>query len=103
MRLTRKGNNLYLSVHAPDVGDVREDFSDYTCVGDDFSICFNPNYLLVAIGTINSDMVHMKFVSAARPFFITEANVPAMLHVLMPGSLSAQDKDIGDTEEGDDF
>ena len=99
VKLTRKGSSLYLSVHAPDVGDVRENFSDYTCVGDDFSIWFNPNYLLAAIGTVNSDMVHMKFVSSAKPFFITDANVPAMLHVLMPGSGSGQSKDTDDMEE----
>ncbi len=99
VKLTRKEKSLYLSVHAPDVGDVREDFSDYTCVGDDFSIWFNPNYLLAAIGTVNSDRVHMKFVSPAKPFFITDANVPAMLHVLMPGSGSGQSKDTEDMEE----
>ncbi|MBE3049045.1 hypothetical protein IMZ48_42410, partial [Candidatus Bathyarchaeota archaeon] len=87
-----------------DVGDVREVFSDYTGGGDgEFSVCFNPSYLLAAIGTVSSDKVHIKFVSPAKPFFVTDANVPAMLHVLMPGSLTGQDKDADDMEEEDDF
>ncbi len=105
VRLTGKENLLYLSVHASDVGDVREVFSDYTgrC-NSEFSICFNPSYLLAAIGTISSDTVHIKFVSPAKPFFVTDDKVPAMLHVIMPGSLSAQDKIADDDiieDEGD--
>ncbi|WP_303973253.1 DNA polymerase III subunit beta [Streptococcus merionis] len=55
-------------VNSPEVGQVHEELEVVSLSGEDFTISFNPTYLIDALKAMDSDQVTISFVSAVRPF-----------------------------------
>ncbi|MEW6327430.1 MAG: DNA polymerase III subunit beta [Thermodesulfobacteriota bacterium] len=71
-----------LSVN-PDIGDSREELEiEYD--GDIFSINFNINYLIEAIGALESKKVYIEFENETNPCIIRGAEEEGFLGIVMP-------------------
>jgi DNA polymerase-3 subunit beta len=77
-----KGKMEVLSVN-PDIGDAREELEiDYE--GDIFSINFNINYLMEAIGALESNKIAIEFENETNPCVIKGTEEEGFLGVIMP-------------------
>lgn len=77
-----KGKMEVLSVN-PDIGDAREEL-EIEYEGDIFSINFNINFLMEAIGVLDSKKISMEFENETSPCLIKGAEEEGFLGVIMP-------------------
>ncbi|GAB4241115.1 MAG: DNA polymerase III subunit beta [Candidatus Methylacidiphilales bacterium] len=82
VKLALSKASLEISSATPDVGDARETMS-VNYKGKDFSIAFNPDYLMDPLKNLDSDEVHLDFTDELSPGVIRYANRP-FLYVIMP-------------------
>lgn len=77
-----KGKMEVLSVN-PDIGDAREEL-EIEYEGDVFSINFNINYLIEAIGALESKKITIEFENETNPCIIKGTEEEGFLGVIMP-------------------
>lgn len=77
-----KGKMEVLSVN-PDIGDAREEL-EIEYEGDIFSINFNINYLMEAIGALESNKIAIEFENETNPCLIKGTEEEGFLGIIMP-------------------
>ncbi len=77
-----KGKMEVLSVN-PDIGDAREEL-EIEYEGDIFSINFNINFLMEAIGALESNKITIEFENETTPCLIKGTEEEGFLGVIMP-------------------
>ena len=82
VRLSMRAGGVDLTVKSPD-GDASETVDgDYT--GEDFTIAFNPTYLIDGIDAVLSDEVVIESTDASRPATVRSAEQADFRYLLMP-------------------
>ena len=82
VRLSMRAGGVDITVQSAD-GDASETVDgDFT--GDDFTIAFNPNYLIDGIDAILSDEVLIESTDASRPATVRSAEQADFRYLLMP-------------------
>jgi DNA polymerase-3 subunit beta len=74
-------NNLEISVNTPDVGEAKESLS-VTYKGKDFTIAFNPYFLLDPLKNLDTDEIYFDFIDELSPGVIKYQK--PFLYVIMP-------------------
>ncbi len=82
VKLNLTKGNLDITSATPDVGDARESMA-VKYKGKDFTIAFNPEYLMDPLKNLDSDEVHLDFSDELSPGVIRYADRP-FLYVIMP-------------------
>ncbi len=83
IRLMLNDKGLRLQAHNPEQEEAEEDMEvNYT--GEEIEIGFNVNYLIDALGAVNSDEVSMAFVDANSSCLISEPGNDSRRYVVMP-------------------
>jgi DNA polymerase-3 subunit beta len=77
--------NLEITANTPDVGEARESLA-VAYKGRDFSIAFNPEFLMAPLRALPDDEVYLDLIDEMSPGVI-KVNVP-FLYVLMPMRIS---------------
>lgn len=85
VRLSFSKNNLDISANTPEVGEARESLA-VSYKGRDFSIAFNPEFLMDPLRNLPDDEVHLDLIDEMSPGVI-KINTP-FLYVLMPMRVS---------------
>lgn len=85
VKLTFGKNNLAITANSPDVGEARESLA-INYKGKEFSIAFNPGYLIEPLNALNNDEVFMELIDELSPG-VLKINGP-FLYVVMPMRLS---------------
>lgn len=75
---------LTLSASNPDIGEAKDDM-DVEYKGDDFSIAFNPNYMIDALKILEDESVHFEFSDSTAPGVLKSGDV--FTYVIMPMKL----------------
>lgn len=79
-----------LTAKTPDnVANLSETLTTFTETLDDeepqeFTICFNPSYMVKLLATLKSDLVNIDFMGPVRPMRITPQEDDSLIHVLTP-------------------
>jgi DNA polymerase-3 subunit beta len=85
VKLAFTKNNIDILSNTPDVGEARESLAaQYK--GKDFSIAFNPNFLMDPLRNLAEDEVFLDLIDEMSPGVIKTAG--AFLYVLMPMRIS---------------
>lgn len=74
-------NNLEISVNTPDVGEAKESIS-VNYKGKDFTIAFNPYFLLDPLKNLDADEIYFDFIDELSPGVIKYQK--PFLYVIMP-------------------
>jgi DNA polymerase-3 subunit beta len=85
VRLSFSRNNLDITANTPEVGEAREALA-VVYRGRDFSIAFNPEFLMDPLRNLPSDEIHLELIDEMSPGVI-KINTP-FLYVLMPMRVS---------------
>jgi DNA polymerase-3 subunit beta len=85
VRLSFSRNNLDITANTPEVGEAREELA-VVYRGRDFSIAFNPEFLMDPLRNLPSDEIHLELIDEMSPGVI-KINTP-FLYVLMPMRVS---------------
>lgn len=85
IRLSFGKNNLDISANTPEVGEARESVA-VAYRGREFSIAFNPEFLMDPLRNLPDDEVHLDLIDEISPGVI-KINTP-FLYVLMPMRVS---------------
>ena len=86
VKLTFSKNNLDITANTPEVGEARESlYLQYE--GRDFSIAFNPEFLIDPLRNLTEDEVYLELTEETSPG-VLKINKP-FLYVLMPMKVSA--------------
>jgi DNA polymerase-3 subunit beta len=83
IRLVLKGGGLTLQAHNPEQEEAEEEV-EVSYTGEDMEIGFNVNYLLDALGVIDSEEVSVAFVDANSSCLIREPGKDESKYVVMP-------------------
>ncbi len=86
IKLTFGKDNLTLLAITPDVGEARESLP-VKYRGKEFSIAFNPEYLMDPLRNLANDEIHFDFVDELSPGVMRISNA-SFLYVIMPMRLS---------------
>ena len=79
-----------LTAKTPDnVANLSETLTTFTETLDDeepqeFTICFNPSYMVKLLATLKSDLVNIDFMGPVRPMRITPQEDDSLIHLLTP-------------------
>lgn len=79
-----------LTAKTPDnVANLSETLTTFTETLDDeepqeFTICFNPSYMVKLLATLKSDLVNIDFMGPFRPMRITPQEDDSLIHLLTP-------------------
>ena len=79
-----------LTAKTPDnVANLSETLTTFTETLDDeepqeFTICFNPSYMVKLLATLKSDLVNIDFMGPFRPMHITPQEDDSLIHLLTP-------------------
>ncbi len=85
VKLTFTKNNIEIGANTPDIGEARESLA-VTYKGKDFSIAFNPEFLMAPLKNLTNDEVFLDLIDEMSPGVI-RINTP-FLYVLMPMRIS---------------
>ena len=85
MKLVFTKGNLEITANTPDVGEARESIA-VAYKGRDFSIAFNPEFLMAPLRALPDDEVFLDLIDEMSPGVI-KVGVP-FLYVLMPLRIS---------------
>jgi DNA polymerase-3 subunit beta len=85
VRLAFSKNNLDITANTPEIGEARESIA-VAYRGRDFSIAFNPEFLMDPLRNLPNDEVHLELIDEMSPGVI-KINTP-FLYVLMPMRVS---------------
>lgn len=86
IRLNFTKNNLDITANAPEVGEARESLAvNYR--GKDFSIAFNPEFLMAPLRNLSDDEVYLEIIDEMSPG-VLKIKTP-FLYVLMPMRVSS--------------
>ncbi len=85
VRLAFSKNNLDISANTPEIGEARESIA-IAYRGKEFSIAFNPEFLLDPLRNLTEDEVHLELIDEISPG-VVKINTP-FLYVLMPMRVS---------------
>jgi DNA polymerase-3 subunit beta len=83
IRLVLKPNQLTLMAHNPEQEEA-EDQIEVEYSGDEMEIGFNVNYLLDALGAIETDRVNLALSDSNSSGLLTAPGVPSCKYVVMP-------------------
>lgn len=81
---TLQNNEIKISSHSPEVGQVQEQLAINSLEGDDLNISFSSKYMLDSLRTINSDEIEIDFTGAMRPFIIKTPEDRSILQLILP-------------------
>jgi DNA polymerase III subunit beta len=81
VKLTFSKNNLDIQANTPEVGEAKESLA-VNYKGKDFSIAFNPNYMMDPLRNLDADEIFFDFIDELSPGVI-KFNKP-FLYVIMP-------------------
>lgn len=81
---TKDGNNLEISSHTPEVGQVSEEVKSESIEGEELKISFSAKYMIDALRIIESEFVKINFTGAMRPFIIKPDNDENILQLILP-------------------
>lgn len=81
VKLTFSKNNLSITANTPDVGEARESLA-VNYKGPEFSIAFNPIYMMDPLKALDHDEVYMEFIDELSPG-VLKINEP-FLYIIMP-------------------
>ena len=79
-----------LTAKTPDnVANLSETLTTFTETLDneepqEFTICFNPSYMVKLLATLKSDLVNIDFMGPIRPMHITPQEDDSLIHLLTP-------------------
>ena len=85
VKLVFSKNNIEIAANTPDVGEARESLP-VTYKGKDFSIAFNPDFLMAPLRNLPNDEVYLDLIDEMSPGVI-KIQTP-FLYVLMPMRIS---------------
>ncbi|MHA3770929.1 DNA polymerase III subunit beta [Verrucomicrobiota bacterium sgz303538] len=85
VKLVFSKNNIEIVANTPDVGEARESLP-VTYKGRDFSIAFNPEFLMAPLRNLSNDEVYLDLIDEMSPGVI-KIQTP-FLYVLMPMRIS---------------
>ncbi|MBU5594439.1 DNA polymerase III subunit beta [Amphibacillus sp. MSJ-3] len=81
---TKSSNQLEISSHTPEVGQVIEEVHTESIEGEDLKISFSAKYMIDALRVIESEYVKIDFTGAMRPFIIKPDNDEHILQLILP-------------------
>lgn len=73
VKLSISSEQIILSGHSAEIGDVEEELMIHQAEGNSLDISFNPDYLKEALRTFGQQDVQIKFQTASHPFIILPA------------------------------
>jgi DNA polymerase-3 subunit beta len=85
VKLVFSKNNIEIAANTPDVGEAHESLP-VTYKGKDFSIAFNPDFLMAPLRNLTNDEVYLDLIDEMSPGVI-KISTP-FLYVLMPMRIS---------------
>jgi DNA polymerase-3 subunit beta len=85
VKLTFSKNNIEIGANTPDVGEARESLA-VTYKGKEFSIAFNPEFLMAPLKNLTNDEVFLDLIDEMSPGVIKIQS--PFLYVLMPMRVS---------------
>ncbi|HEX5177242.1 MAG TPA: DNA polymerase III subunit beta, partial [Chthoniobacteraceae bacterium] len=85
VKLVFSKNNIEIAANTPDVGEAHESLP-VTYKGKDFSIAFNPDFLMAPLRNLTNDEVYLDLIDEMSPGVI-KIQTP-FLYVLMPMRIS---------------
>ncbi len=86
IRLNFTKNNIEITANTPEVGEARESIA-VAYRGRDFSIAFNPEYLMDPLKALPNDEVELRLIDEMSPGVLEVK--PSFLYVIMPMRVSA--------------
>lgn len=82
VKLNFAKDNLNISANTPEIGEARETLA-IKYRGKEFTIAFNPDYVMDALKSLSSDEIHMDFVDELSPG-VMRIDSSTFLYVIMP-------------------
>jgi len=86
IRLNFSKNNIEITSNTPEVGEAKESLA-VAYRGRDFSIAFNPEYLMDPLKALPDDEIELRLIDEMSPGVLEVK--PAFLYVIMPMRVSA--------------
>ena len=81
VKLTFGPNSVDVTANSPDIGEANESI-DVAYSGKEFSIAFNPEFLMAPLKNLEEDEVHLDLIDEMSPGVLRTED--AFLYVLMP-------------------
>lgn len=81
---TLDNNEIKISSHSPEIGEVKEKLTINALEGEELNISFSSRYMLDTLRTIDSEEVEIDFTGAMKPFIIRVPNDQSILQLILP-------------------
>ncbi len=86
MRLDISKDRMMLRAITPEVGEAKEEL-DLTYQGEDFSIAFNPDYMLDFLKNEDSKEICLELTDSLSPGLLRPVSEEKYIYVIMPMKL----------------
>lgn len=81
---TLNNNELEISSHTPEIGNVSEEVQTENFTGEELKISFSAKFMMDALKAIEATEVVIQFSGAMRPFVIRPVNDDSILQLIVP-------------------
>lgn len=81
---TKPSNQLEITSHLAEVGQVSEEVNAEVIEGEELKISFSAKYMIDALRIIESEYVEVNFTGAMRPFIIKPKEADDILQLIVP-------------------
>lgn len=84
MKLEISEDSMVISARSMEIGDFREEISDFHFEGEPLTISFSSKYMIEALSALEGKTIQLKFVGDMRPFLAVDPEKDNITELVLP-------------------